>query len=253
MEQTMKPWEFPTPPILYKYLRPERTHVLENCRVRFSQRAVFEDERELQPDHASFGTEEEILRFMISKGIQPAPQLPANVLAKLIAEDPRHQEKAKRVAEENIKSIHHLGIFCLTEAPDNERMWAEYADNSRGFVLAFDTGHPTFTQLRTPGIFGKVEYSDMPFGTVLGALEHEGASGLFRKRNKYAFEGEWRSIRLLSALEKLPADVYLSGFAPACIREVIVRDECPVETEIRHIIAGDPRYQHVVVTVQEAA
>jgi len=247
----MKPWEFAIPPILYKYLRPERTHILENCRVRFSQRAVFEDERELQPGYVSFGTEAEILRFVISKGIQLDPRLPANVLAKLIAEDSRHQETAKRVAEQNIKSIHLLGIFCLTEAPDNERMWEEYADNSRGFVLAFDTTHPSFAQLRTPGTFGKVEYNDEPFGTVLGALEREGASGLFRKRNKYAFEAEWRSIRLLTALEKFPGEVYLSQFDPAGLREIIIRSECPAQTEIRRIIANDVRYQHVVVTVQE--
>jgi hypothetical protein len=247
----MKPWEYAVAPMLYKYLRPERTHILENCRVRFSQRAVFEDERELQPGYASFGTEDEILRFVISKGIQLDPRLPPNVLAKLIAENPRHQERAKQVAEQNIRSIDHLGIFCLTEAPDNERMWREYADNSRGFVLAFDTAHPSFAQLRTPGTFGKVEYNDEPFGTVLGALEREGASGLFRKRNKYAFEAEWRSIRLLKALEKFPEEVYLSQFDPAGLREIIIRSECPAEGAIREIIAKDVRYQHVGVTVQK--
>jgi hypothetical protein len=246
----MKPWEFAVSPILYKYLHPGRTHILESCRVRFSQRAVFEDERELQPGYASFGTEDEILRFVISKAIQLDPRIPTNVLVKLIAEDPRHQEKAKRIAEQNIKSIDHLGIFCLTEAPDNERMWAEYADNSRGFVLAFDTTHPSFAQLRTPGTFGKVEYNDEPFGTVLGALEREGASGLFRKRIKYAFEAEWRSIRLLKALEKFAGDVYLSSFDPACLREIIIRSECLPEAEIRRIIEKDARYKHVVVTVQ---
>jgi hypothetical protein len=71
----------------------------------------------------------------------------------------------------------------------------------------------------TPGTLGKVEYRDEPLGTALGALEREGASGLFRKRNKYAFEAEWRSIRLLKALEKFPGEVYLSGFDPrACER-----------------------------------
>lgn len=247
----MKPWEFATPAILYKYLRPERAQVLENCRIRFSQRSVFEDERELQPGYASFGTEDEIMRFVIAKGIQIPLGMPLNVFAKWIAGDPRHQEAARRVAEENIESIHHLGILCLTEAPDNERMWAEYADSGRGFVLAFDTTHPSFAQLRTPGIFGKVQYNDEPFGTVLGALEHEGASGLFRKRNKYSFEGEWRSIRLLRALQANPGDVYLSDFDPACIREIFIRSRSPAEAVIREIVARDSRYCRTAITVQE--
>src|SRR5260370_35633470 len=146
----MKPWEFAVEPMLYKYLRPERTHILEDCRVRFRQRAVFGDERELQPGYAYFGTEDEILRFVISKGIQLHPRLPPNVLAKLIAEDPRHQERAKQVAEQNIRSIDHLGIFCLTEAPNNERMWPKYAVKRRVFVLAFDTPNPTFPKLTHP-------------------------------------------------------------------------------------------------------
>jgi hypothetical protein len=36
----------------FKYLPPERFHVLTDCRVRFSQRTAFEDDHELQPDYA---------------------------------------------------------------------------------------------------------------------------------------------------------------------------------------------------------
>jgi hypothetical protein len=52
------------PRILYKYYRPERVHVLRECSVRFSQRTAFEDERELRPEVAAFGTEEEIRAYM---------------------------------------------------------------------------------------------------------------------------------------------------------------------------------------------
>jgi hypothetical protein len=121
----------------------------------------------------------------------------------------KHESLLAVFAEQNIKSIDHLGILCLTESPDNEKMWLEYADNNRGFVLAFETSHPPFELLRASGTFGKVEYSDEPFGTLLGALEREGASGLFRKRNKYAFEAEWRSIRLLKRLEDNGGGVFL--------------------------------------------
>ena len=42
--------------------------MLNDCRVRFSQRTVFEDDHELQPDYAIFGTESEILRYALSTG-----------------------------------------------------------------------------------------------------------------------------------------------------------------------------------------
>jgi hypothetical protein len=246
-----KPWEYAIPPTLYKYLRPERIHVLETCRVRFSQRSVFDDDRELRPGYASFGTEDEILRFVISKGIQLDPRLPPNVLAKLIAEDPRHQERAKQVAEQNIRSIDHLGIFCLTESPGNERMWIEYANSSKGFVLAFNTEHASFKLLREPGTFGKVEYSDEPFGTVLGALEREGASGLFRKRNKYSFEAEWRSIRLLNRLEDNGNNVFLSAFDPASISQIVICPTCSVEADLKKLLSSDQRYKHIQIVTRQ--
>jgi hypothetical protein len=59
-------WEFeqPVPKTLYKYWRAERVHVLRDCSVRFSQRTVFEDEGELRPEVAAFGTEEEIRAYL---------------------------------------------------------------------------------------------------------------------------------------------------------------------------------------------
>jgi hypothetical protein len=39
-------WAFDqaVPQTLYKYYRPERVHALRDCSVRFSQRAIFEDD-----------------------------------------------------------------------------------------------------------------------------------------------------------------------------------------------------------------
>jgi len=58
------PWQKPLPPLLYKYYPPERFHVLTDCMVRFSQREVFDDQRDLRPEVANFGTAQEIRAFM---------------------------------------------------------------------------------------------------------------------------------------------------------------------------------------------
>jgi len=58
------PWQKPLPPLLYKYYPPERFHVLTDCMVPFSQREVFDDQRDLRPEVANFGTAQEIRAFM---------------------------------------------------------------------------------------------------------------------------------------------------------------------------------------------
>lgn len=193
----MLPWEHPVPSVLYKYLPPERLHVLSDCRVRFSQRTVFEDDHELQPDYAIFGTRSEIWRYAISIGFPLARNgLSASVVVEAMAGSPRAQKIGIESLQKNIRVRDELGIFCLTEATDSDQMWTEYADKGRGFIIGFDTAHIGFDQLKGRGHLGKVFYSDEPIGSALGSLWNDDAVGApFRKRMKYAFEREWRAAR----------------------------------------------------------
>jgi len=95
-----------------------------------------------------------------------------------------------------MKSPDHFGIFCLT----NPRLANKCGANTQATLAdsyLFRHRAPGFEQLKEPGRIGKVSYSDVPFGTYLGAMEQEGAGIFCRKRTKYAFEGEWRCIRAL--------------------------------------------------------
>lgn len=62
-----------------------------------------------------------------------------------------------------MRSPDEYGVLCLTEAADSDNMWRDYANNSRGFVIGFNTGHAGFELLKAPGHFGNVAYSDIPF------------------------------------------------------------------------------------------
>lgn len=249
----MKPWEHPVPPVLYKYLPPERLHVLSDRRVRFSQRTVFADDHELQPDYAIFGTASEIwryaisIRFPLSRG-----GVPASVVVAAMAGNPKMQKIGIESLQKNIRVRDELGIFCLTEAADSDQMWTEYADERRGFIIGFDTLHNGFDQLKGRGHLGKVFYSDEPIGSALGSLWNDDAVGaLFRKRMKYAFEREWRSVRMLKRLEHCPSDVFLSPFDPASVREIIIRPNCAVGANLHDLVeAPDGRYQHVQINLQ---
>lgn len=248
----MKPWEHEVPPILYKYVPPARLHVLTDCRVRFSQRTAFEDDHELQPDYAIFGTESEIWRFALSQGFQlKRGGLSASVIAAALARSSRAQRVAVEVLQSNIHARDEVGIFCLTEVSDCDRMWTEYAGNGTGFGIGFNTSHAEFGQLRGRGKLGKVLYSDEPIGSALGSLWNDDAIGaLFRKRMKYAFEREWRAIQMLHRLEAHPGGVFLSPFDPASVCSIIIRQECTVEENLSRLVVHDPRYNHVAIIRQ---
>lgn len=238
------------PPTLYKYVRPERIDILTGCRIRFSQRNVFDDDHELAPEYAAYGTEAEIWRMFLINPFKPDPRVPLRDLIRIIAHNHDAQERAKATALRAMTSLDEVGILCLTEAPDADQMWEEYANTGRGFVIAFDTAHRGFQRLTTPGVFRQVDYSDDPYGTFLGAFFDHGVGPLYRKRMRYAFEREWRSIRMLHRLERYPGDIFLSEFDPASVREIIVREDCLVERELRQLVATDARYRHVQIAVQ---
>lgn len=248
----MQPWEYPVPPVLYKYLPPERLHVLSDSRIRFSQRTAFQDDHELQPEYAIFGTESEIWRYAISIGFPLSREgVPADVIAKYLAEDPQKQKAALANLKENIPVFDQLGVFCLTEAADCDEMWMEYAKNGTGFVIGFATTHAGFEKLKTPGCLGKVSYSDEPFGSALAAiLENDGAGAMFRKRMRYAFEREWRIVRMLYRLEPCVHDVFSSTFDPASVCEIILRPDCTVKEHIRRLPSKDTRYKNLEVNLQ---
>jgi hypothetical protein len=247
-------WAFEqaVPQTLYKYYRPERVHVLRECSVRFSQRTAFKDERELRPEVAAFGTEEEMRVYMdFDPTFWVKPTWLKEALIHRMLTEKGWQERITQIAKSNVKASDGFGVFCLCEQPNSTEMWAAYSGTT-GFVVAFDTTQPSFDVLRNPGKLGRVTYGDEPLGTFLGSY---GPEAFFRKRAKYAFECEWRIIRALYRLERRGEHeghpVFVSPFDPACLSEILVRPECSVEGELRELIATDGRYRHVAVRLVE--
>src|SRR5262249_12021744 len=153
----MAPWDYPIPPILYKYLRSDRLSALTDSRVRFSQRTVFDDDHELQPEYASFGTEKEIWRFILASAVKlETGGLPLNIVIRLIAMDAEAQARAMTIAQRTMRTPDEVGVFCMTEDANSPRMWREYADEGKGYAIGFDTTHQSFMRLTNPGRLGKV-------------------------------------------------------------------------------------------------
>lgn len=250
----MLPWEYPVPPVLYKYRSPERLDMLTSGKVRFSHRLDFPDDHELKPGYERFGDHSEILRYSLSEGLQLARNgLSALEMAVAMEADPRAQRLAIENMQRNTKSIDEVGILCLTEDAGSDQMWEEYGGKGAGFVVGFDTAHAGFDRLKTPGRLGKVSYSDERIGSALGSLFNDEAIGaLFRKRMKYAFEREWRTVRLLRRLDERSERAGFSFFDPASVREIVIRPSCVVESELRQLIASDELYRRVSLVVKDS-
>jgi hypothetical protein len=201
----------------------------------------------------TFGNEEEIARFMqIDPVLSRHPRELREAVIKHVKHTPGREAALIAQSQSWLTSPDEFAVLCLSEDPRCERMWEEYADHGRGFVVAFDTTHRGFNMLRQPGRLGKVEYSDEPFPSFLSTY---GADTFFRKRTRYQFEAEWRSIRAIKRLSEVRKTqkglpIYLSPFDPACIREILIT-ECAVEWELRTLAAIDARYRHVRVVENE--
>jgi hypothetical protein len=246
------PWQKVLPPVLYKYYPPERFHVLTDCMVRFSQREVFDDEQDLRPEVANFGTAEEMRAFMDSDPVLARhPRALKEAAIAQILNTPEREQRLIRQTQKWLIVPEEFAVFCLCENSLSRQMWGRYGGNGKGFVVAFDTRHPTFALLKTPGLIGGVEYGDTPISSFLSEY---GTSAFFRKRMQYAFEAEWRSIRALARFKDSirpgsgPA-IYLGRFNPACIARILILNECSLEWELRTLAAVDARYRHTAVTL----
>jgi len=244
------PWEYAAPRFLYKYLTPERFHVLTDCRLRFTQRKLFEDDREFKPEVQNLGTEEEVRGFMEANEYfrQLPEELKGQVVLRLFNRA-GEQERVLGIAQDHLVSPDIFVTLCLSEALDSDRMWEDYSDHGRGFVIEFDTAHPGFSLLTQPGRLGRVFYADEPLRTFLGSY---GPAAFFRKRTRYEFEREWRSIRAISQFANVirkdgDEPVYLSAFDPKCVKRILTRPGSPMELQLRIFVSVDCRYRHVSV------
>jgi hypothetical protein len=222
--------------------------------VRFSQREVFDDQRDLRPEVANFGTSDEIRAFMNNDPV--LARYPAALKEAVIAHvlnTPDREQELIRQTQGWLTAPEKFAVFCLCENSLSRQMWNQYASNGKGFVVAFEARHPTFALLKSPGLMGGVEYGDEPISSFLSRY---GASAFFRKRTRYSFEAEWRSVRSLTRFkdkdivkpESGPA-IYLARFDTACIARILILKKCSVELNLRTLAAVDARYRHVAVAL----
>ena len=161
----------PVPPsVLYKYYPPERLDFFENWQVRFSRPAEMND---------AFDS-----HYLVPSDVPRA-------------RTGRTLWRGK------------IGIFSLTERPDNHLMWVHYAKTHTGFVLGFDARASFFQEENR--VLRNVNYKKGPDVLAAGDIEV-----CFDKSNDWEYEKEWRCVREFDSKESRMIDV-----APGLVKEII--------------------------------
>lgn len=136
-----------------------------------------------------------------------------------------------------------LLCFSLSERMNSAPMWAHYADNNSGFVVAFDTRNEWFTRREdgTKGRLQKVAYFD---GKVEEPLQNVQAA-LISKTTDWEYEREWRLYVREEEIDKIvgnPSDsIHLINFPCDVVDRVILgpKTSDEVATRIREVVAAN--------------
>ena len=182
------------PSILYKYLPPSRIDVLLRKRIRFSPPEDLNDPFESRPViHADpKSTREATLSELGDKDL-------AEEKARWW-DDHAHRVGTK-IVRNKVNEL--LGVLSLSEDPVQPVMWAHYADNSRGFLIGFDSTHEWFHGEDTDGQMSnglyQVKYVRERPELLVGpdGVTHPEDlmnTTILQKNKSWEFEKEWRCI-----------------------------------------------------------
>jgi len=127
-------------------------------------------------------------------------------------------QKNYKVFVEDASNYNQFGVFSTSTNGLNESLWANYADNHRGFCVGFNTVE--LAKLLECG-FGVVEYSNIPidFDPIYHEQYDVEARSLYLKSAKWVYEEEFRFITLTIGIIR---NERLTKFPPEIITEILL-------------------------------
>ncbi|WP_271043310.1 DUF2971 domain-containing protein [Pseudomonas sp. VB3] len=260
---------------LYKYLSPELTSVLENQMVRFSQPSSLNDPYELKPHISSLMSDEDMLTHF-------SQHLPSMIDDEYLKLDPHIKSvfpygKFKKAMTKILKNSEplmlntittntplfseklfetmdkFLGIFCLSEIPDNELMWSHYANAHQGFLLEFDSESLFFNQKRSSVDellhLRQIQYSAQRPSITLNKITD--FTPFLTKGTQWSYEREWRMMLPLAEasqiIEKENTKIHLFQFPHNAIKTITLghRMTTARKAYIKDVINSINQFDHV--------
>lgn len=214
--------------LLYKYCKPQRTCVLRDQLISFTQRTALNDIYELSPNIQFASEQHRIAREHISKTYPSINECPPTTGTEFEAE---------------IKAIlNDCLVLSLSSKWDIIPIWSHYSKNFTGFVVGFDRSNPFLVNAKA------VEYTD-----TFPVLKKDFAA-IFTKYEQWRYESEWRTFKLRSEAEpdftKMTnvGEIFLYKFPPEAVIEVILGPKMVPddESQFRTILSA-PELSHVAL------
>ncbi len=236
---------------LYKYRefdsRGRWRQILTDNQLYFARPSALNDPFECRPLVVAEGSPDEIAAYARKVAACHAAHCTHAKQAELV------QAMIDRLTSPNVRSetyydlVGRYGVLSFASEPDNALLWTHYGGNHEGFCLQFELHegdpNPAF------GGVSPVRYSrDRPVVDVLKTRDPEAAetlfdNGLLTKSADWAYEKEYRSIRLDG-----PG---LVAFAPSVLTGVILGAR--ISAEHREEFLGLLRGREPVPRVLQAA
>lgn len=273
----------PPPETLYKYLVADRIgDVLENGMVRFTHLLDTNDVFEVRKTFQRFAgpkfmdmlteiitenitseyVEKQIRDRLLSAGVNVPMRKARRLLEKKMGMSIESFIRSEMLNSANnfanmidtVKSpeefIQEIGsilmCFSLSARYDIPSMWAHYAGNHTGLVVAFDSRHPWFKdeQDNTRSALQRIKYLDEQSDELLDDIQAVFSS----KSTAWAYEQEWRMNCVIKDIEKTVSlgseQIHLRSFPPEAVSSVILGSKASNDTVERARRALHMRYPH---------
>ena len=267
--------------IFYKYLPSERSNILQNRLIRFTQPKVLNDPFEGRPNfHATTegfasvfaDTIRQKSRMWENCRRKTQTDLDLHTFAGTVEGDPNFaaqlyrslgsqrslfdlQENLYDLPERLYELYNRVGILSLSETPDNRLMWAHYAEEHTGFVLMLDGSHDFFKgdnlSSKIAKGFAKPERVEYRLERPRTSIEDPPREILLIKDSDWKCEKEWRYLKHIDDAAKLCGDptlpVALFRLPPKCIMGVILgynRSE-ELKNKVVALRGDDPDFGHL--------
>lgn len=254
--------------VIYKYYRPNQTYFFDNLMARFTQPDALNDPFDCLPrikdnDHDII---EHMTREKYIRSLMDCPASKQKLVTKKWEEDCKRKlhDSKKNTRLLRLYSAHQVkrnisnrfGVFSASKCSDNVLMWAHYAENHAGFVVAMDSSHDFFkggdsVPKNLRGI-KCISYKKRRASVCFSTNDLDPEIMLIKSQN-WMYEEEVRLIRPLSLADKTeeksgeewPIKLFL---VPAeCIRFVIFgfKSTASMCDEIQSKAKDNPQLKHL--------
>lgn len=216
------------PRYLYKYWNIKSAlRFLGNHNIKFSRYDEFNDPFECAFHLYGNYSDKEAVEYVLKN-----QNLENNEQARYIASTFSSND-IKNLVNDTIKGeiLSSMGMFCLTETPDNLLMWVHYAEEHEGVCIKFDL-------LNDPYTFSslvKMNYSSGFMNIDLLKPEKDVVELLHHKSVDWMYEKEYRILKEVIGLVEMK---------PSAISEIIFgcRTSEKDKMSIKEIVSHNPNY-----------